>query len=43
MRRAVTPAEKLRLLNALVASMIAAFFLAHSMLGTASLFVEGVN
>ena len=42
MRRAVTPAEKLRLLNALVASAIAVFFLAHSMLGTASLFVEGL-
>ena len=42
MRRAVTPAEKLRLLNALVASAIAVFFLAHSALGTASLFVEGL-
>ena len=42
MRRANTPAEKLRLVNALVASAIAAFFLAHSMLGVASLFVEGL-
>ena len=42
MRRAITPAEKLRLLNALVASAIAVFFLAHSALGTASLFVEGL-
>lgn len=42
MRRAVTPAEKLRLLNALVASAIAVFFLAHSALGTASLFIEGL-
>ncbi len=42
MRRAVTPAEKLRLFNALVASAIAVFFLAHSALGTASLFVEGL-
>lgn len=42
MRRAVTPAEKLRLLNALVASAIAVFFLAHSTLGTASFFVEGL-
>lgn len=42
MRRAVTPAEKLRLLNALVASAIAVFFLAHSALGTASFFVEGL-
>lgn len=41
MRRASTSAEKLRLLNALVASAIAVFFLAHSALGTASLFVEG--
>ena len=43
MRRAVTPAEKLRLLNALVASAIAVFFLAHSTLGTASLFAEGLT
>lgn len=43
MRRAVTPAEKLRLLNALVASVIAVFFLVHSMLGAASLFVEGLT
>lgn len=43
MRRAVTPAEKLRLLNALVASAIAVFFLAHSALGTASFFVEGLT
>ena len=42
MRRAVTPAEKLRLLNALVASAIAVFFLAHSALGTVSLFIEGL-
>ena len=42
MRRAITPAEKLRLLNALVASAIAVFFLAHSALGTASIFVEGL-
>ena len=43
MRRAVTPAEKLRLLNALIASAIAVFFfLAHSALGTASLFIEGL-
>lgn len=42
MRRAITPAEKLRLLNALVASAIAVFFLAHSALGTASLFIEGL-
>lgn len=42
MRRASTSAEKLRLLNALVASAIAAFFLAHSALGTASLFAEGL-
>ena len=42
MRRAVTPAEKLRLFNALVVSAIAVFFLAHSALGTASLFVEGL-
>ena len=42
MRRANTSAEKLRLLNALVASAIAVFFLAHSMLGVASLFVEGL-
>lgn len=42
MRRAVTPAEKLRLFNALVASAIAVFFLAHSALGTASLFIEGL-
>ena len=42
MRRAGTPAEKLRLLNALVASAIAVFFLAHSALGTASLFIEGL-
>ena len=42
MRRASTPAEKLRLLNALVASAIAVFFLAHSALGTASLFIEGL-
>lgn len=42
MRRAVTPAEKLRLLNALVASAIAVFFLAHSALGTASLFIESL-
>ena len=43
MRRASTSAEKLRLLNALVASAIAVFFLAHSALGTASLFVEGLT
>ena len=42
MRRASTPAEKLRFVNALVASAIAAFFLAHSTLGVASLFVEGL-
>lgn len=42
MRRASTPAEKLRLENALVASAIAVFFLAHSTLGVASLFVEGL-
>lgn len=42
MRRASTPAEKLRLANALVASAIAVFFLAHSTLGVASLFVEGL-
>ena len=42
MRRASTSAEKLRLLNALVASAIAVFFLAHSALGTASLFAEGL-
>ena len=42
MRRASTPAEKLRLANALVASAIAVFFLAHSTLGAASLFVEGL-
>ena len=42
MRRASTSAEKLRLLNALVASAIAVFFLAHSTLGVASLFVEGL-
>lgn len=42
MRRASTPAEKLRLVNALVASAIAVFFLAHSTLGVASLFVEGL-
>ena len=42
MRRACTPAEKLRLVNALVASAIAVFFLAHSTLGAASLFVEGL-
>ena len=42
MRRASTPAEKLRLINALVASAIAVFFLAHSTLGVASLFVEGL-
>lgn len=42
MRRAGTSAEKLRLLNALVASAIAVFFLAHSALGTASLFIEGL-
>ena len=43
MRRASTSAEKLRLLNALVASAIAVFFFAHSALGTASLFVEGLT
>ena len=43
MRRASTSAEKLRLLNALVASAIAVFFLAHSVLGTASLFAEGLT
>lgn len=43
MRRASTSAEKLRLLNALVASAIAVFFLAHSALGTASLLVEGLT
>ena len=43
MRRASTPAEKLRLVNALVALAIAAFFLAHSTLGTASLFAEGLT
>ena len=43
MRRAGTPAEKLRLLNALFASAIAVFFLAHSTLGAASLFVEGLT
>lgn len=43
MRRAVTPAEKLRLSNALFASAIAVFFLAHSALGAASLFVEGLT
>lgn len=43
MRRAGIPAEKLRLLNALVASAIAVFFFAHSALGTASLFVEGLT
>lgn len=42
MRRACTPAEKLRLVNALVASAIAVFFLVHSTLGAASLFVEGL-
>ena len=42
MRRASTPAEKLRLVNALVASAIAVFFLAHSTLGVASLFVKGL-
>lgn len=42
MRRASTPAEKLRLINALVASAIAVFFLAHSTLGAASLFVKGL-
>lgn len=43
MRRASTPAEKLRLVNALVASAIAVFFLAHSTLGAASLFVDGLT
>lgn len=43
MRRANTSAEKLRLLNALVASAIAVFFLAHSTLGAASLFVKGLT
>ena len=43
MRRASTPAEKLRLINALVASALAVFFLAHSTLGVASLFVEGLT
>ncbi|WP_297157446.1 hypothetical protein [uncultured Ellagibacter sp.] len=42
MRRASTPAGKLRLFNALVASAIAVFFLAHSLLGAASFFVEGL-
>ena len=42
MRRASTPAEKLRLANALVASAIAVFFLAHSTLGVKSLFVDGL-
>lgn len=42
MRRAGTPAGKLRLFNALVASVVAVFFLAHSVLGTASFFVEGL-
>lgn len=42
MRRASTSAEKLRLLNALVASAIAVFFLAHSTLGAALLFVKGL-
>ncbi len=42
MRRANTPAEKLRLFNALVASVVAVFFLVHSGLGTASFFVDGL-
>ena len=42
MRRANTPAEKLRLFNALVASAVAVFFLAHSGLGTASFGIEGL-
>lgn len=36
-------AEKLRLFNALAASAVAVFFLAHSALGTASVFVEGLS
>ena len=42
MRRANTPAGKLRLFNALVALVIAVFFLVHSGLGTASFFVDGL-
>ena len=42
MRRANTPAEKLRLLNALVASVVAVFFLVHSGLGTASFSIDGL-
>lgn len=38
-----TGAGKLRLANALVASVVAVFFLAHSTLGTASFFVEGLS
>ena len=42
MRRACTPAEKLRLFNALVALVVAAFFLVHSGLGTASFSIDGL-
>ena len=42
MRQANTPAEKLRLFNAVVALAIAVFFLVHSGLGTASFFVDGL-
>lgn len=43
MRKAETTAEKLRLLNALIASVIAVFFLVHSTLGTATFMVEGLS
>ena len=42
MKCAYTPAEKLRLFNALVASVVAVFFLVHSGLGTTSFFVDGL-
>lgn len=42
MKRAYTPAEKLRLFNALVASVVAVFFLVHSGLGTASFSIDGL-
>lgn len=42
MKCAYTSAEKLRLFNALVASVVAVFFLAHSGLGTASFFADGL-
>lgn len=42
MRRANTSAEKLRLFNAVIASVVAAFFLVHSGLGTASFSIESL-